>query len=86
MYLFEVGQEVMVDSSTPGVVSFIDKEFQIMSILIGRGCHRSEDTKLIIMSWELSRVEKGWPDRKLGEEALTPRPCSWYSSKRDSNR
>lgn len=82
---FRVGDEVMI-SGMPGVVSFIDSELKIMSILVGRGCHQSEDTKVIVQAWDLSKIELGWPDREVATAALTPRGCSWYSSKRDSNR
>jgi len=82
---FRVGDEVVV-SGMPGVVSFIDSELKTMSILVGRGCHQSEDTKVVVRAWDLSKVSAGWPDREVATAALTPRECSWYSSKRDSNR
>ena len=82
---FEVGHEVTI-SGMPGVVSFIDAELQTMSVLIGRGCHQSEDTKLIVREWDLDRVEKGWSDREVAQAALTPRHCSWYSGKKPSEK
>jgi len=77
---YEVGDEVTVYDGIPGVVSFISVELQTMSICVGRGCHKSEDTNLVVGDYNISEVEKGWPDREVALAALTPRPCRWYDS------
>jgi len=75
---YEVGDEVTVYGAIPGVVSFISIELQTMSICVGRGCHKSEDTNLVVGDYNISKVEKGWTDREVAERLLTPRPCRWY--------
>ena len=75
---FKVGDEVTVYGGTPGVVSFICEELKTMSVCIGRGCHKAEDTNMVMSEYNLDKVEKGWPDRELAEKSLTPRPCRWY--------
>lgn len=82
---FEIGDEVTVGDDLFGLVSFIDVELQTMSILVGRGCHKSEDTNLVVSGYLISKVEKGWPDREVALAALTPRPCRWYDGN-DSTR
>ncbi len=77
---YEIGDKVTVYGDMPGVVSFISIELQTMSICVGRGCHKSEDTNLVIGSRTLSEVEKGWTDQEVAERLLTPRPCRWYDS------
>ena len=87
---FEVGDEVMVLSEIaahapiPGLVSFVSIELKTMSILVGRGCRRSEDTNVVITEPEVpTKVKIGWsgPERKVAQESLKPRECSWYDHK-----
>ncbi len=75
---FKIGDEVTIGDDLFGLVSFIDVELQTMSICVGRGCHNSEDTNVVIGAFSISKVEKGWPDREVALAALTPRPCRWY--------
>ncbi len=77
---YEVGDEVTVYGGIPGVVSFISVELQTMSICVGRGCDKSEDSNLVVGDSDISKVEKGWPDREVALASLTPRPCRWYDS------
>ena len=78
----EVGKEILF-----GLVSFIDIELQTMSITVGRGCNRSEDTIVVLRSWDnSSEVLLGWSDPELAEKQLTPRPCPWYSDKEKSTK
>lgn len=78
----EVGKEILF-----GLVSFIDIELQTMSITVGRGCNRSEDTNVVISFWNNStEVLLGWSDPELAEKQLTPRPCPWYSDKEKSDK
>lgn len=77
---YEIGDKVTVHGDMPGVVSFISIELQTMSICVGRGCHKSEDTNLVVNSRTLSEVERGWTDHEVAERLLTPRPCRWYDS------
>ena len=74
---YELGDEVEVDG-VPGLVSFISYELRTMSVLIGKGCHKSEDTSLVIYKFSIESVSKGWTDREEALAALTPRPCRWY--------
>ena len=74
---YELGDEVEVDG-VPGLVSFISYEPRTMSVLVGRGCHKSEDTSLVIIKSSIERVSKGWTDREEAQARLTPRPCRWY--------
>jgi hypothetical protein len=75
---YEVGDEVTIYDHMPGVVSFISIELQTMSICVGRGCPKSEDTNIVVGGFNISDVSKGWPDREVALAALTPRPCRWY--------
>lgn len=75
---YEIGDEVTVNEGMPGVVSFISIELKTMSVCVGRGCHKSEDTNIVIGAYNLGEVERGWPDREVALAALTPRPCRWY--------
>ena len=78
----EVGKEILF-----GLVSFIDIELQTMSITVGKGCNRSEDTIIVLRSWDnSSEVLLGWSDPEQAEKQLTPRPCPWYSSKEKSTK
>ena len=90
--LYELGDKVTLKSEIGkrtlfGLVSFIDKESQIVSITIGRGCHKSEDTNIVLSFWqEGTEVLLGWSDPELAEKQLTPRPCPWYSDKEKSTK
>ena len=78
----EVGKEILF-----GLVSFIDIELQTISITVGRGCNRSEDTIVVLRFWqEGTEVLLGWSDPELAEKQLTPRPCPWYSDKEKSDK
>ena len=78
----EVGKEILF-----GLVSFIDIELQTISITVGRGCNRSEDTIVVLRFWqEGTEVLLGWSDPELAEKQLTPRPCPWYSDKEKSTK
>ena len=78
----EVGKEILF-----GLVSFIDKDLQTVSITVGRGCHKSEDTIVVLRFWDDStEVLLGWSDPELAEKQLTPRPCPWYSDKEKSEK
>jgi hypothetical protein len=84
--LHEVGDKITIKDGKGygdlfGLVSFIDIELQTMSILVGRGCHRSEDTIRVVRSFDCSEVVLGWSDHEVAEKQLTPRPCPWYSDK-----
>ena len=89
MYGFEIGDEVVVQSKItgvgpfPGLVSFMDPESKTMTILIGRGCIPSENTKLVVVGSDIEEnVKKGWGElRKVAQESLEPRQCSWYDQK-----
>lgn len=88
--LYKLGDRVTLRSEISkeilfGLVSFIDIELQTMSICVGRGCHRSKDTNIVIKGWDTStEVLLGWSDPELAEKQLTPRPCPWYSDKENS--
>lgn len=88
--LHEVGDKVTIkDDGCPdlfGLVSFIDVELQTMSVLVGRGCNRSEDTVRVIRAFDYAEVLLGWSDPELAEKQLTPRPCPWYSDKEKSDK
>ena len=88
--LHEVGDKVTIkDAGCPdlfGLVSFIDTELQTMSVLVGRGCNRSEDTVRVLSSFDYAEVFLGWSDPELAEKQLTPRPCPWYSHKEKSTK
>lgn len=75
---FKVGDEVIVYGETPGFVSFVCEELKTMSVCIGRGCHRAEDTNMVFSEHNINKIQKGWPDREVAEKSLTPRPCRWY--------
>ena len=85
---FTPGEKVEVtfpsSRTIPGIIDFVCGELGVMSILIGTGCHKSEDTKLMVYSsCEKTRgikVSHGWSDSELAQKALTPRPCTWYDS------
>lgn len=78
----KIGKEILF-----GLVSFIDIELQTMSITVGRGCHKSEDTNIVLKSWDTStEVLLGWSDPEVAEKQLTPRPCPWYSDKEKSTK
>ena len=78
----EIGKEILF-----GLVSFIDIELQTISITVGRGCNRSEDTIVVLRFWqEGTEVLLGWSDPELAEKQLTPRPCPWYSDKEKSTK
>lgn len=78
----KIGKEILF-----GLVSFIDIESQTMSVCVGRGCNRSEDTNVVIKSWDNStEVLLGWSEPELAEKQLTPRPCPWYSDKEKSTK
>ena len=78
----KIGKEILF-----GLVSFIDIELQTMSICVGRGCHRSEDTNIVLKSWDtFTEVLLGWSDPEVAEKQLTPRPCPWYSDKEKSSK
>lgn len=90
--LYELGDKVTLMSKVGkevlfGLVSFIDIELQTMSITVGKGCNRSEDTIVVLRFWDTStEVLLGWSDPELAEKQLTPRPCPWYSDKEKSNK
>lgn len=90
--LYELGDKVTLKSEVDkgilfGLVSFIDIELQTMSITVGKGCHRSEDTIVVLRSWDTSaEVTLGWSDPELAQRQLTPRPCPWYSDKKISEK
>ena len=90
--LYELGDKVTLMSKVGkeilfGLVSFIDLELQTMSITVGKGCNRSEDTIVVLRFWDTStEVLLGWSDPKLAEKQLTPRPCPWYSDKKTSEK
>ena len=88
--LHEVGDKVTIkDDGCPdlfGLVSFIDVELQTMSVLVGRGCHRSEDTVRVLRSFDHAEVLLGWSDPEVAQRQLTPRPCPWYSDKEKSTK
>ena len=89
--LYELGDKVTIRSEVGkeilfGLVSFIDVELQTMSVLVGRGCNRSENTVRVIRSFDYSEVVLGWSDPELAEKQLTPRPCPWYSDKEKSEK
>ena len=69
-----------------GLVGFIDIELQTMSIIVGRGCNRSEDTLRVIRSYDYDEVVLGWSDEEVAQQQLTPRPCPWYSDKENSTK
>jgi len=78
----EIGKEILF-----GLVSFIDIELQTISITVGRGCNRSEDTIVVLRFWdESTELLLGWSDPELAEKQLTPRPCPWYSNKEKSTK
>lgn len=83
---YEIGDEVTVNDDMPGVVSFVCKELKTMSICVGRGCHRAEDTNVVISAHSVSKVKRGWPDREVAQAALTPRPCRWYDDEDPSTK
>lgn len=88
--LYELGDKVTLMSKVGkeilfGLVSFIDLELQTMSITVGKGCNRSEDTIVVLRFWDTStEVLLGWSNPELAEKQLTPRPCPWYSDKEKS--
>ena len=57
--LYELGDKVTLMSKVGkeilfGLVSFIDLELQTMSITVGKGCNRSEDTIVVLRFWDTS--------------------------------
>ena len=90
--LYELGDKVTIKDNLNGgadlfgLVGFIDIELQTMSIIVGRGCHRSEDTLRVMHTYDHDEVLLGWSDPELAEKQLTPRPCPWYSSKEKSEK
>ena len=82
---YEVGDEVVINGM-PGLVSFICKELKTMSVLVGRGCHRSEDTKIVVSAGQVpAKLTRGWPDREVALTSLTPRCSPWYDEKDTSS-
>ena len=90
--LYELGDKVTLRSKVGkeilfGLVSFIDIELQTISITVGKGCNRSEDTIVVLRFWdESTEMLLGWSDPEVAEKQLTPRPCPWYSSKEKSEK